>query len=47
MGARINVGKPKPSPKCPNGHQANRDGNCSDPQCPYRISKRHDAIGGK
>lgn len=32
------------NPECPNGHAANKDGNCSDPDCNYRIAERHKGI---
>lgn len=27
--------------QCLNGHPANSEGNCSDPNCNYRITEKH------
>jgi hypothetical protein len=31
-------------PQCPNGHPANNNGNCFDPNCVYRNSAQNDRV---
>lgn len=30
------------TPKCPNGHDANSNGNCFDPNCVYNNSRKNE-----
>lgn len=34
-----------PKQKCPNGHDANSNGNCFENGCAYANTYRHDGIG--
>jgi hypothetical protein len=37
-----NAPAPENPPRCPNGHNANSNHECSDASCPYRADLRHD-----